>query len=290
MKKHRIIRLNPKGRGIVVRLPLPDGSYAYFCNHFSTEVWESDYYWLFGFVTDRPVADKKFFDPQDWIAPVEWCNLPPTCRDVTAIPLTREQERIVRRYKRLDYIDPIWNTHVIIREPDTGLYRGGTEEEIVGMPKAECFYHDEIIPWIMEHRPKMRLIQGADPDVDRKTDLIPVEKREGIRDGRETMIEIQVPEAQPELFERREDLEEELLGELRVAQCTEDGETGHGSMGDFSFDIAVTVDTKRFKTAMGIVRRVLKKYKVPESVWIREFRDDLEEPIEHPLIAPPSAK
>jgi hypothetical protein len=154
------------------------------------------------------------------------------------------------------------------------------------------YYEFDILPWIEEHRPKMRKVHVADEDVDRKTDLIPVEKREGVRDNRETLIEIQVPEASPELFERRDELEEELIGELRVAQCAgeDDPETGHGSMGDFGFDIAVTVDTKRFKTAMKIVRKVLKKYQVPDSVWIREFRDDVDKPIEHPLVDPAGKK
>ena len=139
----------------------------------------------------------------------------------------------------------------------------------------------------MERRAKTRLVQVAEEDVDRETDLIPVEKREGVLDGRQTLIEISVRDPSPELFAQREDLEAEMLTNLQVAQCTEDGETGHGSISDYYFDIAVTVDTKRFKTALGVIRKVLLKYKVPETLSIRAFRDDLEDWTEHPLIAPP---
>jgi hypothetical protein len=283
-KKNSTTRLDPKKVGTVVRVPLEEGVYAYLCNNFGNKGYK-----LYGFVSDNPVAAPKFFNPEEWIASVQWRNLPATCRDVAVIRLTDEQNKAVSYYKRLDYVDPDFGTSIRIRDKDTRIHRAGTEEEIVGMPLDIWYYGEDIIPWILEHRSQMRLIRVEEADVDRKTDLIPVEKKEGVRDGRETVIEIQVPEASPELFAQREDLEEELIGELMVAGCAgeQDVETGHGSMGDFAFDIAVTVDTKRFKTALGIVRRVLKKYKVPESVWIQEFRDDLEAAIEHPLIAPP---
>lgn len=286
-KKSPLTRLDPKVKGTVVRVLLPEGTYAYLCNNFGSMDFR-----LYGFVTDLPVSAPKFFDPKDWIDPVQWCNLPATCRDVAVIHLSDEQNKAVSYYKRLNYIDADFGTNIQIWDKDTRCHRGGSEEEIVGMPLDKWYYGEDIIPWIMGHRSKMRLIHVDKDDVDQKTDLIPVEKREGVLDGRETMIEIQVPEASPELFEKREALEEELIGELMVAGCADEQEleTGHGSMGDFAFDLAVTVDTKRFKTAMGVVRRVLKKYKVPESVWIREFRDDVEEPIEHPLIAPPKTK
>lgn len=246
-------------------------------------------YWLFNFVTDKPVANSKFLSPNDWLEAVQWCDLLPTGRDVAILALTEEQKRGVSFYKRLNHVDPLFRTKILVRDGKTGLHRGGTEEEIVGMGLDKWYNYDEIIPWIMERRPKMRLVQVAEEDVDRETDLIPVEKREGVLDGRQTLIEIQVRDPSPELFAKREDLEAELLGRLQEAQCTDDGETGHGSIEDYYFDIAVTVDTKHFKTALGVIRKVLLKYKVPETLLIRAFRDDLEDWTEHPLIAPPKA-
>ena len=284
-KQRILVREDPKKRGTVVRVPLLDGCFAYFWSNGAD-------YRLFGFVTDKPVAATAFFDPGDWIATVQWNNLPAECRDVALVPFPNGEPMAASYYKITNYINPLFGSPIIIRDGKLQRHRAGTEEEIVGMALDKFYYELDILPWIEEHRPKMRLVHVADEDVDRKTDLIPVEKREGVRDNRETLIEIQVPEASPELFDRREDLEEELIGELRVAQCAGDGdpETGHGSMGDFGFDIAVTVDTKRFKTAMKIVRKVLKKHKVPDSVWIREFRDDVDEPIEHPLVDPGGTK
>ena len=280
-KKRILVREEPKKHGTIVRVPLPDACFAY--------LWKNGAdYRLFGFVTDKPIAALSFFAPHDWIATVHWYNLPATCRDVALLPFPDGEPMAASYYKRIDHIHPIFGSAIIIRDGKLQRHRAGTEEEIVGMALDEFYYEFDILPWIEEHRPKMRLVHVADEAVDRQTDLIPVEKREGVRDNREALIEIQVPEALPELFERRDELEEELIGELRVAQCAgeDDPETGHGSMGDFGFDIAVTVETKRFKTAMKIVRKVLKKYKVPDSVWIREFRDDVDEPIEHPLVDP----
>jgi len=285
IKKCPVIRHYPKAIGTVVRVPLPEGTYAYLCNYgCGTD------YWLFNFVTDKPVANSRFFNPNDWLEPVQWSDLLPTCRDVVILALTKEQKSAVSFYKRLDHMHPLFRSRIIVRDGKTGLHRGGTEEEIVGMRIDKWYYYDEIIPWIIEQRSRMRLVQVAEEDVDRETDLIPVEKREGVLDGRQTLIEISVRDPSPKLFTQRENLEAEMLDKLAVAQCTDGGATDHGSIGVYYFDIAVTVDTKRFKTALGVIRKVLLKYKVPETLLIRAFRDDLEDWTEHPLIAPPKAK
>lgn len=281
-KEKSRVRLDPKERGTVVRVPLSDGCFAY--------MWANAYdFRLFGFVTDKPVAAERFFDPLDWVTTTVWQSLPAECRDVAVIPFPSGEPLRAAYYKRLDYVHPLFGSTILIRQASNGCHRAATEEEIVGLALDKGYYGFEILQWIEEHRPKMRLVTVTEAEVDRKTDLISVEKREGVYDDRETTIEIQIPEASPELFERRHELEEEIIGELQVAGCAagdEDIEMGHGSMGDFAFDFAVTVDTKRFKTALRIVRKVLQQFKVPDSVWIQECRDDLDEPIEHPLVAP----
>lgn len=279
IKRPRKVRRDPR-HGTIIRVLLPSGQYAYLC------AYQSIHYWLYDFLTDYPVCALKYFDTKHWKAPLTWSRLLSTYRDVCRLSLPDRQSASLFVWTHTS--DPEYTTGIRVYDPIRGCHRMGTAEEIKGMHKYVWLHGAEIIPWIRSQENELRLISVPPEDRDSKADAVSVDDAQGWAADEPRVIEIQVPDADPTLFARRDDLEYELVGELKVAQCGD--ECGHGSMGDFAFDIAVTVEPRRIKTALRVIRRVLKKYKVPDSAWIREFDPESEEPIEHPLEPPPKSK
>jgi len=282
MNEQRKFRRDPHASGTIVRVALPSGEYAYLCYYGGI------HFWLYGFLTDFPTREAKYFDPAEWKAPLKWSELLTVYRDVCRIELSPDKRVSVDTWRYIDWEDSEIPTKIRVCPGKTGIHRMGTPEEIIGMHKDVWLSGEGIVSWILSYDKELRRVHVPPEDRDVSTEATNVADAEGYAEDESRLIEIQVPNADEALFAKRDDLEEELVMELQVADCGD--ECGHGSQGDFAFDIAVEVNPRRIKTALRIIRRVLKKYKVPDSVWIREFDPESEEPIEHPLEPPPKAK
>lgn len=270
----------------VVRIPLPDGRFAYLCAVRSPD------FWLYRFISDYPIRNPVYFAPSKWLRPcimlrfladaVDVCKISLSEKDKESIPLWKYGNRTCFEagYEPPEYVisDPALN----------GCHRSATAEEVVGMHREEWLQGEDLAPWVSELEHEMEFIHV--PPEDRDTRVAPpaTDAPDDWAEDEDRIVEIIFPPNHPALADRLEEMEAQFDTELELADCG--ALNGSGAMeGGGSFDIALDVGPRRLKTALRVIRKVLKRFKVPPETQILEHHPEYEDPIEHPLVTPISS-
>jgi len=262
-------RRDPKP-GTVVRVPLPEGTFAYGCQ--TTKV----VLWLYSFVTDAPSCDRTLFSPSNWRWPVASFSLLPDVADVCKIELSEAQLKRPATWDPRDRIPGRLGGYVYKLDDPT---RSWNEQRYIPEEETKKYYKhvrlegENLTPYIMTLRDQMELVHVPPESVDHRK---PKLRREKPDPNEPVLIEIVLPD--PGFYERS-DLEEILNETLLDADA---GLVSGGGSGPQDSDLVVEAEPKNVKRAIGIIRRVLRKEKCPKNTQIRELLDP---PIEHALYA-----
>jgi hypothetical protein len=273
-------RRDPKV-GTIVRVQIAPRRYAYLCLALPPT------YWLYDFLTDSPVSKAAYFRTDRWLKPCTVQRFLKSAIDVCSIQLTEEDQKNIPLWKPLEPWEmdkERWPTPYCVYDPELGCHRPGTAEEIVGMHREIWLEGEEVVPWIMEQAHELELIHV--PPADRDTRVIGLKDVPESEPEEDRLIEIVFPPNHPELAARLGEMEDEFSMELELADCG--AVNGSGMMeGGGSFDVALDVNPRRLKTALRVIRKVLKRFKAPPETQILEHHSEYEDPIEHPLADKP---
>ena len=177
-------------------------------------------------------------------------------------------------YSKTPTTSPVFNpAKPYCIDPGTGLTYFGTAREIKGLPQVYDGRLENLIPLIMGFHEEMEHMKVAPDMVDRR------KPKESRTEEVERILEIVFPSDSDGLLIRRDEIEEALDEALTEADVGEI--MGAGGSSDGSFDLAATVNPRRIKSALRIIRKILLKFKAPDTVKILEQHPGHEEPIEH---------
>lgn len=273
-------RKDPKPN-TVVRIPLPDGRHAYIC------CVSYSGFWIYDFFTIHPVIKPACFSPERWKYPLTISAFLRNMVDVSQIQIPEDKETHPLLWQpAISESDRAAGIKYLIYDQRKG-HRRSTADEIKGLHRRWWLMAEEIIPWIMERASEFKVIdvppEDRDPNPQTEVPYDPKEADDELR-----IIEILFPPENAGLDAKREEIEFELDAELQMADCG--ALNGGGSGPGDCFDIALEVDPRRLKTALRVIRKVLKHFKAPPETKILEQHPEYEDPIEHPLVAAPKTK
>lgn len=263
IKRHRNMPV-----GTVFEVPMGITGFAYVCC--IDGVW----HWLYDFISDRPIFDLEKFAPDRWLFPFTLMkDAPADLRLVSQLSLTREQQKIPPRWVRVSdaqvRLDDLPTPYRAYSDEEGNWYI--TEEETKHMFKDRDADPDEFAAFIEPFLPQMKRIHV--PDSEQETGTPPSMTLPEVKPEDEPVtIEIR---ATPECEVHRDEVEEELDEALQNAEVGDMIGAGGGELGNW--DLAVECREADFKKVLKIVRRVLKKLKMPADTELVEQRVDQED-------------
>jgi hypothetical protein len=267
--------------GTVVRMPLANGMFGYGC------VTQPIAIRIYGFLATKPAARDGFFSREHWKFAARLGDLPSTfvnCgREALDGPEWGPDGYNPQFYEELapNQASALGFRYVQVVSERNG-YRELSPEEIL----AERRHKRRWLEWnnynevFDEWRPQMEIREVPPEFIDKKAQLgesvtakaLPPQVVELVVVFQLSELETEDPE-----LEIEEPLEE-ALGE---AEC---GAIGGSGTAPGVFEINLDTTRSDLKRCLSVIRRVLKKLKVPSNTIIRQLADP---EIDHPLEPPP---
>jgi hypothetical protein len=268
VKRYRNIEI-----GTVFEIPIDDRYYAYICAITSVN------YWLYDFITDWTTGSKSYFGCENWKLPfVLMKGVSDELKRVAIIDLTEEQRRVPLTWERISDAqvidDDLPSPYRVFCNERGDFYV--PEAETRNMFPKRIADPDHLAAFIEQFLPNLRRVEIKEDEVAERTLAAPQPVKSDTG-GDLVTIEIR---ATPECQVHRDDVEDELDEALQKAGVGDMIGAGGGELGNW--DLAVKTMESDLKRTLRIIKKVLKRMKMPNDTTLVEQRADLED-VEHDL-------
>jgi hypothetical protein len=263
--------------GTIVRIPLSDGFFAYFC------LTARSCLWLYGFVTKTPATGSAFFDNRDWKFGAGAGMCPDTFVDCGKAKISGEpwgengyNPRFYQTLPEktrifLNYKYPYVEDNRVLSPADIKMERRfphqwldfDNAEEVISQFRAQMEIR-EVPPQFIDF--KAMSGQPVTAELEPAPQIVE--------------LIITIPTADMSSDEPEDAFEEPLEEALSEADCG--SADGSGTV-PAAFEINITTTRPQLSQCLAVIRRVLKKAKAPQTTRIIEITSRGEIP--HPLIS-----